>query len=95
MSALLMEETEVPGETTDKHCHIMLYQVHLAWAGFEDTKMFIRNGRRTDQIQWSKEKKIKRHTMVHKIYNTEKLGLNNVNPPKKGSGFRFLSGDRH
>ena len=46
-SVLLVEETGVPGETTnmsqvtDKLYHIMLYQVNLAWAGFELTMLVV------------------------------------------------------
>jgi hypothetical protein len=34
-SVLLVEETGVPGGKPANLNHIMLYQVHLAWVGFE------------------------------------------------------------
>ena len=36
-----MEETRVPRENTDKLYHIMLYQVILAWVGFELTTLVV------------------------------------------------------
>ena len=46
-SVLLMEKTREPGETTDlsqvtdKLYHIVLYRVHLTWAGFELTTLVV------------------------------------------------------
>ena len=46
-SVLLVEETGVPGENhlpqfTDKRYYIMLFQVHLAWTGFELTMLVMK-----------------------------------------------------
>ena len=46
LSVLLVEETRVPGEihqpaASHSLYHIMLYQVHLAWAGFELAKLVV------------------------------------------------------
>ena len=38
-SVLLVEETGVPGGKPANLNHIMLYRVHLAWVGFELTRL--------------------------------------------------------